>query len=253
MSRVKKIIDPELFVRRFNEAMTRHGYTQEALAGAIEHHLGVRPGQSTISNWARGEKMPSNRFLPVLVELLDLSWHDLGFTSHPALPSTAGSDNGTPSPAPLARSVFIPHVGYASAGPGSTIGEPAADLLQAYPRDAIRRLTGANPDTLRALRVRGDSMEPELRPNDTVIFAPTHSVADSGLYILLFDDLVIVKKVQRFGGGGLELISTNPAYRNELLLPLPEADTPNTYRSDVTGLACTLEVVGKVVFYDKRW
>ncbi|ARA93097.1 hypothetical protein AWN76_007935 [Rhodothermaceae bacterium RA] len=34
-----------------------------------------------------------------------------------------------------------------------------------------------------------------------------------------------------------------------LIRPLPEADTPNTYRSEVTGMTYTCEAIGKVVFY----
>jgi len=74
-------------------------------------------------------------------------------------------------------------------------------------------------------------------------------VSDFGIYVLRMDDLALVKKVQRFGGGAIEIIPVNPAYRNEMLKPLSDADTPNMYRSEVTGMTCTCEVIGKVVFY----
>ncbi|GIV03586.1 MAG: hypothetical protein KatS3mg015_2416 [Fimbriimonadales bacterium] len=264
MPRVKKVIDPELFVRRVGEAMTRLGLTQEALAEAIEARIGSRPGQSTVSNWTRGEKLPGTKYLPVLVEILGLSWSDLGleggaersFGAEQAavVPPSEGRrppverDGARPEFDP-SRIVLIPRVGHASAGHGYDNGAGEAERYDAFSRDEIARLTNTNPDRLRSIKVVGDSMEPEIRANDTVVYEPVQAVSDAGIYVLRLDDLVLVKKVQRFGGGVLEIIPVNPAYRSEMLRPLPEADTPNTYRSEVTGMTCTCEVIGKVVFY----
>ncbi|QXD15785.1 hypothetical protein GQ464_002220 [Rhodocaloribacter litoris] len=258
MPRVKKVIDPELFVRRVGEAMTRLGLTQEALAEAIEARIGSRPGQSTVSNWTRGEKLPGTKYLPVLVEILGLSWSDLGLEGgverDALVPPSEGRrppverDGARPGFDP-SRIVLIPRVGHASAGHGydNDASDPA--LYDAFSRDEIARLTNTDPDRLRSIKVVGDSMEPEIRANDTVVYEPVQAVSDAGIYVLRLDDLALVKKVQRFGGGVLEIIPVNPAYRSEMLRPLPEADTPNTYRSEVTGMTCTCEVIGKVVFY----
>ena len=92
-------------------------------------------------------------------------------------------------------------------------------------------------------------MEPEIRANDTVIYRITESITDAGLYILDLDGARIVKLVHRLAGGALELIPANPTYQRERLLPLNDADTENTFRSDLTGLISVIHVVGKVVFY----
>lgn len=259
MPRAKKVIDQELFVRRVSEAMTRKGLTQEALAEEIETRIGSRPGQSTVSNWTRGEKLPSNKYLPVLVEILGLSWRDLGVEdgnkqADVVAPSerariSADQGDGSRPELDLSRIVLIPRVGHVSAGHGFDNDTDDFDLFDAFTRDEIARLTNTNPDNLRSIKVVGDSMEPEIRANDTVIYEPTSAVSDFGIYVLRMDDLALVKKVQRFGGGVIEIIPVNPAYRNEMLKPLPDADTPNTFRSEVTNMPCTCEVIGKVVFY----
>jgi hypothetical protein len=50
-------------------------------------------------------------------------------------------------------------------------------------------------------------------------------------------------------GNVLRLISTNEEYEDEVLVPVPESNTPNTYRSMQSDLVATLKVLGKVVGY----
>lgn len=91
-----------------------------------------------------------------------------------------------------------------SAGPGEEL-EPydeAAGLI-CLPEGEAR-------GDLRALRVRGDSMEPTLRPGDIVV-CDLGGWRGDGLYVLRDNESAYVKRVRRVREG-LEVMSDNPAY-----------------------------------------
>lgn len=64
---------------------------------------------------------------------------------------------------------------------------------------------------LRALKVKGDSMEPTLRSGDIVV-CDMNGWQGDGLYVLRDENSVYVKRVRRIRGG-LEIISDNEAYK----------------------------------------
>ena len=272
-------IDPDALSRALRHAMTRRGYTQGTLAKLIGERTGKQPAQSTVSNWTRGEKVPSTRLLPVVLDALGLSWADIGVDGGNAASESQGDLRENPQGAPTSEDaaveaaspsqspelmaeqepmfsefgvVLIPCLARASAGDGYLNGDHSEiESYHTYPLDEIRRLTHANPDHLRAIKAVGDSMEPEILANSTVIYVPTEEVAEHGLYVFAIDEALLIKKIQLYSGGALEIIPINPTYSREMLLPVPEADEPNTYRSQQTGLVSRFCVVGRVVFYTK--
>lgn len=64
---------------------------------------------------------------------------------------------------------------------------------------------------LRALRVKGDSMEPTLRPGDIVV-CDMNGWQGDGLYVLRDENSAYVKRVRRVREG-LEVLSDNTAYK----------------------------------------
>lgn len=64
---------------------------------------------------------------------------------------------------------------------------------------------------LRALRVKGDSMEPTLRPGDIVV-CDMNGWQGDGLYVLRDENSAYVKRVRRIREG-LEVLSDNTAYK----------------------------------------
>lgn len=91
-----------------------------------------------------------------------------------------------------------------SAGPG--------EELEPYDESAglICLPEGEARGDLRALRVRGDSMEPTLRPGDIVV-CDLGGWRGDGLYVLRDNESAYVKRVRRIREG-LEVMSDNPAY-----------------------------------------
>jgi phage repressor protein C with HTH and peptisase S24 domain len=101
-----------------------------------------------------------------------------------------------------------------SAGPGAFAEhEPEIGRL-AFRRDWLRKL-GVTPDRCVIVRVRGDSMEPALRDGALVLVNTADGQsAQDGIYALMLDGGLIVKRLQRAFSGGLIVHSDNPAYRD---------------------------------------
>ena len=92
-----------------------------------------------------------------------------------------------------------------SAGPGAELIEYEDSCgLICLPEAAVKR-------ELRALRVKGDSMEPTLRPDDIVVCDQNGWQGD-GVYVIRDQDSAYVKRVRRIREG-LEVISDNVAYK----------------------------------------
>ena len=237
---------------RFAEAVTRALRERAMTQGDLADAIGA--AQPTVSDWLGQKKTPSTRYARAVLDALALSWDDVMESEE------AGGDEASP-PSPrkedldAADVVLIPRLGHAGASDAGVFNGHEVPAYDAYTRYQIRRLTQENPERLRSCTVTGDSMEPVLRANDSVVYLPVEEFGDAGIYVFRLDGAHLVKLVQRLGGGALDVIPYNEErYTRERFVPVPypdEADTPNTYRSDLTGLTSTLEPVGKVVFYPR--
>ena len=128
----------------------------------------------------------------------------------------------------------------ASAGPGALADEFVAERARWFlPEGMIRYEGGAAPDAVRLLRVRGDSMEPELSEGDRLLVDTARRVPETGEMFVLWDGGgLVVKRVEheRTDGGApeLRLKSANPDY------------------DDYTCLAEDIHIVGKVLWTVRR-
>lgn len=91
-----------------------------------------------------------------------------------------------------------------------------------FQADYIRRLD-CKPKNLVAAKVTGDSMEPRLFDNDTVIVdkADTRVPANGGVFALVYAGELLVKRLFRLPDGGLKVVSDNHA-RYEPVTVSPE-------------------------------
>ncbi|WP_395333573.1 S24 family peptidase [Novosphingobium sp. BL-8H] len=100
----------------------------------------------------------------------------------------------------------------ASAGPGSHAGaEEVFGTLRFS--DRWLRSMGLRPDTLSAITVTGDSMEPTLRHGDEILVDSNWQPLREGIHVVRLDDAVLVKRLGVLGAERITLISDNPAYR----------------------------------------
>jgi len=223
-------IDPDRFASALRAALAHEHMTQADLA----RELGV--SQPTVSDWVNGKKTPGRDNLSRVQDVLGIP--------DEAIRVGTGDDEEQEDV------VFVPRVARAEGGDGYVNADtPIVEGRHAYSRQLLRQITGVNPENLMAITIVGDSMAPEMPANTPVLYMPRAEISDHGVYVLLYDEGVIIKRVQRLAGKAIKLISSNDDYEDEVLVPLPDADTPNTYRSVQSDLVATLEVLGKVVGY----
>jgi phage repressor protein C with HTH and peptisase S24 domain len=101
----------------------------------------------------------------------------------------------------------------AAAGAGAFVedGEPTGH--QMFGQQWLGSLTKSPLSMLSIIHVTGDSMENTLRPGDQILVdrTATRWMGD-GIYVLLYDDVLQVKRVQRDRDGGMIIRSDNPLY-----------------------------------------
>ena len=127
----------------------------------------------------------------------------------------------------------------ASAGPGALAEEFVTERARwQLPEAMIRYEGGADPSCLRILRVRGNSMEPEMGEGDRIVVDTARRVPATGELFVLWDgNGLVVKRVEKARDPGpprLRLLSANPDY------------TP------YTCLADEAHIVGKVLWTVRR-
>jgi len=104
----------------------------------------------------------------------------------------------------------------AAAGGGALNDEVVRERARwRIPEGMVRHEGGAEPESLRILRVRGNSMEPEMRDGDRVVVdTARQSPATGELFVLWDGNGLVVKRVEAVGGepAKLRLLSANADY-----------------------------------------
>lgn len=100
----------------------------------------------------------------------------------------------------------------ASAGNGRiAVSEEPLEYL-AFQANWLRG-RGINPAAARVLTARGDSMEETIRDGDVLLVDTSiDRVLDNSIYVVVYGDMVLVKRVHGRINGSLQLISDNPRY-----------------------------------------
>ena len=82
-----------------------------------------------------------------------------------------------------------------SAGAGALAQEFVSETaLWHWPENMIRHEAGSEPENLRILRVRGNSMEPELRDGDRIVVDVSRRLPATGETFVLWDGIGLVVK-----------------------------------------------------------
>lgn len=160
---------------------------------------------------------------------VSLQWLATGEGSRIADPSPAGfADDGAPFDAGSVPTDFrlIPRL---DVQPSSGFGALAADEgpleMLAFRADWLRRV-GINPEHARVLTNRGDSNEPTIRDGDVLLVDTSiNHIVDNAFYIVVFNGLALLKRVQLRRDGSVVLSSDNKlAYQDEIV---PLAEVPD--------------------------
>lgn len=133
----------------------------------------------------------------------------------------------------------------ASAGSGTVIYDEESRVELDLPRLLLKEMLGfIPPSRMGALECVGDSMEPLFMDGDLLLYEPLESINGGGIYAFMADDVLMVKRLQRFVGGAIRVKSENPVYADETLLPAEDGH----YQSDQGGASVALRIVGKIVW-----
>lgn len=98
----------------------------------------------------------------------------------------------------------------ASTGNGS-VGASEEQMEQLAFQSSWLRSRGINPVNARILSVRGDSMEETIRDGDILLVDTSiDRIKDNSIYVLVYREMVLVKRVYAKLNGSLQLISDNP-------------------------------------------
>jgi phage repressor protein C with HTH and peptisase S24 domain len=188
---------------------------------------------SSLSRWIAGEGMPAFDSLAALAAArgVSLDWIATGKGDMRLADSEAS--NGAHS-APDADYAYIPlYDACISQGHGAWNEGARVLAMLAFTRYSLRK-KGLEPKQLAAVRVDGDSNEPELSHGDTVMvdLSRNHFQGEA-FYVIRLNDLLFAKRLQREFDGSMSVISANSAY-HPVRVPVERLDS--------------LEIVGRVVW-----
>lgn len=205
--------------------------------GAFAEELGIH--KNSLGHYERGNRVPDAEFLLKLVEMgFDANWILTG--KGPQKSEEAGA-NLTQDLEKLRRldEEFALIPGYnvqVAAGHGAIAGDEAPTRELAFRRKWLR-FRGFREQDLVLVFAKGDSMEPTISDNETVMVDTSErKLRDGHIYVIRNGDHLLVKRVQTLWNDGVQLLSDNKEY------PPQEISS-----SDLE----TLEVIGKVVWVGK--
>ncbi len=122
-----------------------------------------------------------------------------------------------PEPITHAGEIYYPVPVYdvrAKAGAGALVEDGEPIHHQMYRQDWLKSIAPGSLASLSLIEVSGDSMEPTLRPRDQILVdRAVKRVTKDGIYILLFEGQLLVKRCWRdLTDGSIAVKSDNPEY-----------------------------------------
>lgn len=177
---------------------------------------------SRIGNYEQETREPKLADLEHIAKALGLTLQELMFGTDTDSPSNLGRVVEWEKQDELAEEgyVFIPRYDLnLSAGCGTIAWVIHEEDPLAF-RSRYMQAKGYNPDNLKALYVRGDSMEPYLQDRDTVMIDISDTTPKDGeVYAVCYDDEWYIKRLFKVPGGGLLLQSDNPRHKDMEVSP----------------------------------
>jgi len=205
--------------------------------GAFADDLGIH--KNSLGHYERGNRVPDAEVLLKLV--------DMGFDANWIL-----TGKGTPKPKAASANLkqdleklkrldeeFALIPGYnvqVAAGHGTIAGDEAPTRELAFRRKWLR-FRGLHEQDLALVFAKGDSMEPTIADNETVMVDTSKKeLRDGHIYVIRNGDHLLVKRIQTLWNDGVQLLSDNKEYPPQ---EIPSSELDN------------LEVIGKVIWVGK--
>lgn len=204
---------------------------------AFAEKLGVH--KNSLGNYERENRTPDAGFLAKLIANgYDCNWLLTGI-GDPTLQTNDKDDPRDQNQSLKFEEEFALIPGYnvqVAAGHGSIPGDEAPTRELAFRRKWLR-FRGLNENNLALVFAKGDSMEPTISDNETVMVDTSEKILRDGhIYVIRNGDHLLVKRIQTLWNDGVQLLSDNKEY------PAQEISS--------TDLE-VIEVIGRVVWVGK--
>lgn len=174
----------------------------------LADRLGVH--KNTIVNYERGERFPD---APILLKILQLFPG-----TNPAWLLTGEGTRRKSEPAQEGFVMFPRYDLMVGAGPGRLVASEQIVDFVSFREEWIRDFLRVPKKDLALLTVKGDSMSPSLSDGDMILVdLRTSRIEDSAIYVLEFEDALLVKRIQRMLDGSVVIKSDNQFYDPEVL------------------------------------
>lgn len=183
------------FSARFKQLRKESGLTQQDIANV------VFVDKTTVSKWELGANYPNQNVQTALADFFKVSVdYLLGRTD-------IRNANITP---PSEAVIDMPIIGSVRGGMDGNVFQEETGETRPIATSALH----GRPDEYFLLRVRGDSMYPDIMDGDCVLVKKTESVESGSMAVVLYDgDYATVKFVRYVEGEDwVDLISNNPQY-----------------------------------------
>jgi SOS-response transcriptional repressor LexA len=170
-----------------------------AQAGGIPHvaqELGI--GQSTLYNYRKGAQSPSVAFIYQLARLAGIEPGWIVGTQE------LSKEQVKVAPVPL-YDISI------SAGGGAVSWAEEVQEHLSFNESWLRENFG-EPENLVLFRIVGDSQEPLMSTDDTLMTDRSKRTPGDGLHVVRTGDTLQIKRLHRISASKLQLLSANPAY-----------------------------------------
>lgn len=176
---------------------------------------------STLQRWIAGEGMAAFNSLAILAMARGVSLDWLATGSGEMLSPEGLKRSGAVSDDVYA---YVPlYDARCSGGHGAWNERCKVLTMLAFTRYSLRK-KGLNPANLSCLRNDGDSMHGLIDDDDTVMIDESRNTLEGeAVYVVLLDDHLYAKRLQRQFDGSVHIISENKAYR-DMVVPKARLD-----------------------------
>lgn len=174
--------------------------------GELASKIGVNP--NTISQYKKGERNPTVDKIEALAKALGLSLVEF-LSCHDA--------------SRFPDIEFVPKLkARPRAGTGGLETDGDAEEYYSFHSKFLHRKCG-DKDSMRIFAVDGDSMEPTLHNKDLVMINQSQTDIRSGqIYLLRFENELMIKRLERRAMGEIYISSDNPRYEPITIKPTDE-------------------------------
>lgn len=192
----------------------------------LRDHVGVKTDKelcekvkiinySTLDTWKNRDRIPPDK-LRLIAKEVNIDPLLLEFGQGEMLESE--QSNSPQSLVDTDKFISIPIV--TAKASGSPVGEIHYDVVERGEVSIAKMLfkTMPNIENVQAVEVIGNSMSPRINPGDYVIIDKMNYFDHDGVYVLQFDSMLLVKRLQ-VTTKGIKIISDNRMYDEDLYDP----------------------------------